>query len=164
MYGITSILGKATEAGIRAQTPDMQPRQRTPEHERAAGGESGVVVAAEAGELAPSRYMMLISRVDRMLARGQVERGVIDQLADYVAERIGGLSPRGRRNLSQLPQLRALGLDDVSALPALARAVFRSDGDVARLMDLLRSQSFAAAMKDETRIATYGPQGLLRAS
>lgn len=156
--------GKQTDSNIRPQNPDLFLRQEAYEREQTAEPARTPRMSVETPESFPSPYMMLISRIDGMLAKGGMDRRVVDRLQQFITERISGISPAARRNLIELPAIQALGVDAAAALPG---AIARGIGDAGQresVMDLLRNPGFAAAMKDEARTNTYGPRGLLRAS
>jgi hypothetical protein len=164
MYSVNATVGKTNEASIRAQTADVLQRQRAQERDRLGDVENGAGQGGEGGQYVPSRYMVLISRIDRMQSQGQVNRPLVDQLTSLLGERLGGLSATARRSLLELPEVQALGVDNVLQLPRVIAAHIHSGTQHEAVMSLLRSPSFAAAIKDELRSATYGPRGMLRAS
>ncbi|MEE8434549.1 MAG: hypothetical protein V3S64_07160 [bacterium] len=164
MQVVGSSTNKQTEPNIRPQNPDLFLRQEAYEREQQAEPVRNPRIAFESPESFPSPYMMLISRIDGMLAKGGMDRRVVDQLQRLITERITGISPAARRNLMELPATQALGVDHAAALP---ETIARGIDDASRresVMELLRNPGFAAAMKDEARTNTYGPRGLLRAS
>lgn len=170
MQVVASSTGKQPDSNIRPQNPDLFLRQEAYEREQTTETIRVPRVAVEPPELSPSPYMMLISRIDGMLAKGSMDTRVVDQLQRLITERISGISPAARRNLMEMPATQSLGVDTAAALPAsIARGIragSSQDGDGEResVMELLRNPAFAAAMKDESRTNTYGPRGLLRAS
>ena len=164
MYAVTSTTSKRSEANIRPQNPDVLLRHRAQERTRLEELQGGGGRGEEDGQHVPSRYMVLISRVDRMLSQGQQDRPLVDQLTSVLGERIAGLSPAVRRTLQELPEVRALGVDNLLQLPRVIAAHLHAGTQREAVMALLRSPQFAAAIKDESRSTTYGPRGRLRAS
>lgn len=164
MQPVTSSTVKNADNSIRAHNPDLFSRREA--YEQSASTEIRPVrsIGGETTEVAPNPYMMLISRIDGQLAKGGVERGVVEQLRSLLSARIAGLTPAARRNLLELPQARALGVEDASRLPAQVANGIQDEATGEAAMNLLRDPAFAAAMKDESRISTYGPRGFLRAS
>src|SRR3990172_284017 len=96
MYGVTSTIGKNSEASLRAQNPDVLLRQRGQERHRLPDLEGGAGQGGDGGQYVPSRYMVLISRIDRMQSQNQVDRPLVDQLTSLLGERLAGLSPMAR--------------------------------------------------------------------
>lgn len=164
MYGIAATTAKTSETSLRPQNADVLLRQRTqyphslPEPE--GRGEQG----GDSGRFVPSRYMVLISRVDRMQTQEQVDRPLVDRLTNLLGERIAALSQRVRRTLEALPEVRALGVENLLQLPRVIAAHLHAGTQHEAVMALLRAPAFAAAIKDESRTTTYTPQGMLRAS
>ena len=164
MQAVGSSTGKQAEPNIRLQNPDLFLRQEAYEREQKTEPARTHRLVVESPESFPSPYMMLISRIDGMLAKGSTDQRVVNQLQNLIAERIAGISPAARRNLMELPVTQALAVDNAAALPG---SIARGIDDTTRresVMELLRDPGFAAAMKDESRTNTYGPRGLLRAS
>jgi hypothetical protein len=64
----------------------------------------------------------------------------------------------------ELPEVQALGVESLQQLPRLIAAHIHAGTQREAVMSLLRSPSFAAIIKDESRTTTYGPRGMLRAS
>jgi hypothetical protein len=164
MYAVNAAIGKSSEANIRPQNPDVLLRQRTQDRLRLSELEGGTGQQGEGGQYVPSRYMVLISRIDRMQQQGQPDRPLVDQLTNLLGERIAGLSLAVRRHLQELPELKALGVENLAQLPRVIAAHLHAGTQREAVMNLLRSPDFAAAIKDESRTATYGPRGMLRAS
>ena len=164
MYGISATIGKSSEASLRAQNPDVLLRQRAQERERLSDLTGGNGQGGEGGQYVPSRYMVLISRIDRMQSQDQVERPLVDQLTNLLGERLAGLSPMARRAVLELPEVQALGVESLVQLPRIIAAHIHARTQREAVMNLLRSPEFAAIIKDESRTATYGPRGMLRAS
>ncbi len=157
-------LSRQAEAGIKSHNPDLYHRKDAYERSQEAEGGLASGPAAQTPEIAPSPYMMLISRIDAMLRQGRVDPRVVGQLRGMLVQRIGGLTTSARRALVDTPEARALGVEDATRLPDLVSARLQGGEPQEGLLALLRNPSFAAAMKDETRMATYGPRGLLQAS
>lgn len=170
MQLIATTTGKQPESNIRTQNPDLFLRQEAYEREQKTETLGTPHIAVQSSELSPSPYMMLISRIDGMLAKGGMDPRVVDQLHRLITERITGISPAARRNLMELPAIQTLGVDSAAALPGTiasgigAESSQDDNGRRDNVMELLRNPGFAAAMKDESRTNTYGPKGLLRAS
>jgi hypothetical protein len=164
MYGVNPTSGKTSETNLRPQNADVLLRQRVQERERLAELESNTGEGGEGGQYVPSRYMVLISRIDRMMRQGQPDRPLVDRLTSLLGERIAALTPRSRRTLEELPEVRALGVESLLQLPRVLAAHLHAGTQHEAVMALLRSPEFAAAIKDEARTTTYTPQGLLRAS
>jgi len=164
MYGITSTIGKSNEASLRPQNPDVLLRQRAQERQEAPALGGGPGQDGDGSQYVPSRYMVLISRIDRMQTEGNLDRPLVDQLTSLLGQRIAGLSPRARRNLQELPEVQALGIDNLLGLPRAIAAHLHAGTQREAVMALLRSPEFAAAIKDESRTTTYGPRGMLHAS
>jgi hypothetical protein len=164
MYGVNPTSGKTSETNLRPQNADVLLRQRVQERERLAELESNTGEGGEGWQYVPSRYMVLISRIDRMMRQGQPDRPLVDRLTSLLGERIAALTPRSRRTLEELPEVRALGVESLLQLPRVLAAHLHAGTQHEAVMALLRSPEFAAAIKDEARTTTYTPQGLLRAS
>lgn len=164
MYGVITTLNAGAETGLRPQHSDALQRQRATERSRTAGLMSGSGQGGDTGQYVPSRYMMLISRVDRMMRQGPADDPEVDQLTNLLGERIAGLTARGRRALRDLPEMQALGVDDVHRLPEVLAGHIHAGTEREAVMSLLRSREFAAIIRDESRTTTYGPRGFLRAS
>ncbi len=164
MQPVSASSGNQPESNLRPQNPNLHLRQEAYEQsqETQAPRKAGVVV--ESQEMAPSPYMMLISRIDAMLNKGKVDQRTLDQLQAILSERIGGFTAAARRNLLEMPSAKALELDSAAALPGYVSRHLRDGRQRDAVMELLRNPVFAAAMKDESRTATYGPRGYLRAS
>lgn len=164
MQAVGSSTGKQTEPNIRPQNPDLFLRQEAYEREQKTDLPKVSRTAVESPESFPDPYMMLISRIDGMLAKGKMDWRVVNQLQFLITERVTGISPAAQRNLMELPATQALGVEHAAALPGfITRGIDDSDRRES-VMELLRNPGFAAAMKNEARITTYGPKGLLRAS
>ncbi|HKI99651.1 MAG TPA: hypothetical protein VKB51_14345 [bacterium] len=164
MYGVTSTTGKTNEASLRPQNADVLLRQRPQEQQRPPVLDGHAGQEDEGSQYVPSRYMVLISRIDRMQSQGQLDRPLVDRLTSLLGQRLAALSPAVRRTLQELPEVRALGVDNLLQLPRVIAAHLHAGTQREAVMALLRSPEFAAAIKDESRTATYTPQGLLRAS
>jgi hypothetical protein len=164
MYGINATTSKSNEANLRPQNADAPGRHRTQEHERPREPDGGPVPEEQDGKYVPSRYMVLISRIDRMQSQHRPERPLVDRLTSLLGERLAALSPHARRALAALPEVRALDVEDPLQLPRVIAAHLQAGTQAEAVMALLRSPEFAAAIKDEARTATYTSQGLLRAS
>jgi hypothetical protein len=128
----------------------------------------------EAGGLAPSVYTVLVSRIEN---RGAGDATAVDELADWLDQRLPRISDQARRRIMRLPEYEAAGLTpefDSLARQVAARLRTRSekpepgaaqDSVTQTMLDLLKHPLFAAYMKDQqVRVAMYGPRGLLRAS
>jgi hypothetical protein len=164
MEVVTSTLVKPSEANLRPQNSDILPRQQREEVTGTGEGEGRPAYTGEAGVLAPNAYMMLISRIDNMIRKGRPEPRTVEQLARLLGERVQGLMLPARRHLEALPEVQALRVNSLRELPAVIAAHLEAGTESEALLALLRSPAFAAAMKDESRTATYGPHGMLRAS
>ena len=166
MYGITATTGKTNETSLRPQNQnaDVLLRQRAQERPEAPPLGGGPGQDGEGGQYVPSRYMVLISRVDRMQSEGTLDKPLVDQLTSLLGQRLAGLSAHARRTLLALPEVQALGVDNLLSLPRIIAAHLHAGTQREAVMALLRSPDFAAAIKDESRTTTYGPRGMLRAS
>lgn len=164
MYGISPTTAKTNEANLRPQNADVLLRQRTQDTQRPPELDGGEEQGGEGGRFVPSRYMVLISRIDRMQSQEQTNRPLVDRLTSLLGERISALSPRVRRTLEALPEVRALGVENLLQLPRVIAEHLHAGTQHEAVMALLRAPAFAAAIKDEARTQTYTPQGLLRAS
>lgn len=117
----------------------------------------------EANGFTPSPYTVLVSRIEN---RGAADPTAVDELADWLEQRLPRISEQSRRRIAALPEYAAAGLtSDFNSLPRQIAARLR-DGSVAQAMlALLKHPVFAAYMKDQqVRVAMYGPRGILRAS
>jgi hypothetical protein len=164
MQGVTSTVGKSSETPARPHNPDLLNRQRVLERYDTASRPAGKATGAEEAAFSPSAYLMMISRIENQLRRGATDRPAVDQLSRMLAEKLSILTQRTRRSLLELPEVKTLGVDNLSQLPVLARSRLSSGEDTAPLLNLLKTPAFVAAINDEVRTRTYGPQGLLRAS
>jgi len=161
---VTTNIHRSTESGIKAHQADVQLRQR-PEREGPHTESDAVkVTTGSSPEEVPSNYMMLISRIDNMMRRGQVDSEPVDELGSLLTLKISRMPAASRRALVALPEMQALEVENLAHLPlAIARRVFSGE-DTAAVLNLLRNTTFASAIKDETRNTTYGPRGYLLAS
>ena len=164
MQVISSAVTKGSDSNIRPQNADVMLRQRPHQEQPLSESERSATLAAEGSQKAPSGYMVLISRIDNMLRQGRPERASVEKLAQILADRIARLGPQTRRSLLEISQVKALGVDNLTQLPQTITAHIYAGTQREAVMGLLREPTFAAAIKDEFRIATYGPKGLLRAS
>lgn len=170
MQVLSSSTGKQPEANIRPQNPSLFLGQDAYKREQNTETILNPRPAVDSSESFHSPYVMLISRVDGMLAKGGTDPKVVHQLQQFITERIIGSSPAARRNLMELPAIKALGVEQAAALPGTIASGLGAGSSKAgpgrreSVMELLRNPGFAAAMKDEPRTNTYGPKGLLRAS
>ena len=164
MYVVAGSIGKGIDNGMRPPGADVMQRQRAQDRARPAELSGGAGQGSDGGQYVPSRYMVLISRIDRMLGQGAVEDPAVDQLTSLLGARIATLTARGRRTLLEMPELQALGVEQLSQLPRVLAQHIHAGTEREAVMALLRSPDFAAVMRDESRTSTYGPQGMLRAS
>ncbi len=164
MEMVTATISKGSDTNTRPQNPDVLLRQRPNDRARFAEAVQGSPFATGTVEYVPSRYMVLISRIDNMLRKGHPEPEAIEQLSHLLSEKISAMNEHQRRNLQELPPLRALGVDNLVQLPRSVAGHLHAGTQSDTVLDLLRAPTFAAAIKDESRTTTYGPRGILRAS
>jgi hypothetical protein len=128
----------------------------------------------EANGLAPSVYTVLVSRIEN---RGAGDTTAVDELADWLDQRLPRISEQARRRIMSLPEYEGAGLTpefDSMARQMAARLRTRNEASTPNsqpdsitqsMLSLLKHPLFAAYMKDQqVRIAMYGPRGFLRAS
>lgn len=164
MEMVAATISKGSDTNPRPQNPDVLLRQRPNDRARFAEAAQGSPFATGTVEYVPSGYMVLISRIDNMLRKGRPEREAIEQLSHLLSEKISAMNEHRRRNLQELPPLRALGVDNLVQLPRSVAGHLHAGTQSDAVLDLLRAPAFAAAIKDESRTTTYGPRGILRAS
>lgn len=169
MESVTLSTHHNSDLNVKPRNADVQLGQGTAQQGRTDETEILPGSIGETSEQLPPSYMLLISRIDNMMRKGQPEPEPVEQLGRLLTDKIARMTASTRRILAQLPQVKALEVDDLVHLPRVVTDRIQDDGiqtgdDAGPVMDLLRSPVFAAQMKDETRTATYGPQGFLRAS
>lgn len=164
MESVTLSTHHNPEHHVKPRNADLLLGQGYAEQGRADESETVPGSAGEVSESLPPSYMLLISRIDNMMRKGQPEPEPVEQLGRLLVEKIARMTVSTRRILAGLPQVKALEVEDLTHLPRTVTDRIQVGDDSGAVMDLLRSPVFAAQMKNETRSATYGPQGFLRAS
>ncbi len=164
MESVTLSTHHNTDLNVKPRNADFLLGQGTAEQGRTDESETVPGSVGEVSESLPPSYMLLISRIDNMMRKGQPEPEPVEQLGRLLMEKIARMTASTRRILAELPQVKALEVEDLTHLPRAVTDRIQAGDESGAVMDLLRSPVFAAQMKNETRSATYGPQGFLRAS
>ena len=164
MQALTPAFNKSINSSVFTQHSDVLSKNQESDRDGLKGIKPSEGINPDLEDNSPGDYMMLISRIDNMLREGRFDREPVDHLARYLAGRIAQLPVGSRQNLQALPEMRTLGVNNLTLLPTTLSNGFHSRTQTPELFALLRSPVFAAAMKNENGPGTYGPRGLMRAS
>lgn len=164
MQMVAATVNQGSENPLRTHNPELQMRQRREPEAEATGEQRAAYLALEAQQSAPAAYTMLLSRIDNQLREGGADAALVERLRSLLSERIRSLTAHTRDTLQALPQVQALGVAELDALPEVVQERLREGESTEPVLDLLRTPRFAAIMRDEPRMRFYGPGGMLRAS
>ncbi|MBI4083688.1 MAG: hypothetical protein HY423_13870 [Candidatus Lambdaproteobacteria bacterium] len=113
---------------------------------------------------APSAYGLMVSRLESLVNRNAVDEPSLERLRAHIAQRIGALGEDSRRALAALAEAHGVQAPRAAQVPARLQELLRNPAQAKTALALLKDTAFAALMKDQPRVRTYGPQGLMRAS
>lgn len=112
----------------------------------------------------PNAYMLLVSRLENMIARGQMDERTLEQLRTHIAQHLAALPEHSRQTIRALEGYTQIGAESFQRLPeTLTRAVRQADKSGAALT-FMKQPEFVAYMRNEPSNRLYSPRGLLRAS
>jgi hypothetical protein len=112
----------------------------------------------------PSAYALMVSRLESLVNRNAVDEPSLERLRAHIAQRIGALGEESRRALAALADLHGVQAPRATQVPVRLQELLRTPAQAPTALGLLKDTAFAALMKDQPRVRTYGPQGLMRAS
>jgi hypothetical protein len=164
MYPTTHAVATSSEASAHLSHPNVLAQRRVPDKvKRQTSGEEAV--ANGAGSVySPNAYMLLISRLENMARRGELDPRTLDQLKTHMAFHLAVLPEHSRLTIQAIEGYAQLGVENLARLPdALVTALGNPEKAQAAL-EFLKQPAFAAYMRNEPRNRLYSAQGVLRAS
>ncbi len=137
------------DMAAKAYSANVNQTKRAAHVTRSAPAAAPAAPEAKERENVPSQYTLLLSRVERRLERGRLEREALEPLIRLLTQRLEQLSEQARRRIASLPELQAAGLADVSTLPDQVRTRLLDSAQAAATLELLKQPVIAALMKHQ---------------
>ena len=164
MNATTHVVQTSAEAQAQLAHSNVLAQRRLPERaKRAQPGEQSQATAA-GSVYASNAYMLLISRIENMVRRKEIDPSTLDQLRSHIAQHLTVLPERSRQTIQGLEGYGQLGAETFAGLPnTLVRALRNSD-KAGPALEFLKQPAFVAYMRNEPKNRLYSAQGILRAS
>ena len=164
MYGSTGAITMSAESQTHMPHGNALAKQRGTESPKRAGNGKEAAAATSGATYTPNAYMLLLSRLDSMVRRNDMDKATLDQLRAHVAQHMALLPAHSRLKVQQLEDYGVLGVEKLAGLPDAIVRTLRDSTKAAAALNFLKQPDFVAYMRDEPRGNLYGADGALRAS
>jgi hypothetical protein len=164
MYGSTGAIATSSESQAHLPHGNVLAHQRAVERPKRPAGAKETVGTAAGATYTPNAYMLLLSRLDNMVRRNELDQATLEQLRNHVVQHLALLPAHSRLKIQQLEDYGALGVEKLAQLPDAIVRTLRDHAKAASAMNFLKQPDFVAYMRDEPRGNLYGANGVLRAS
>lgn len=164
MNAASHVVTTSPEAKAQLAHSNVLAHRHAPDRAKrpAAGKPSGEATAGSV--YSANAYMMMISRVDNMVRRGESDPNTLDELRTHIAQHLAVLPEHSRQTIRALEGYAQLGADTFARLPdTLIRAVSHAEKAPTALR-FMKDPAFVSYMRNEPRHRLYNPNGILRAS
>ena len=164
MYPTTHVVTTSQEASAHLSHPNVLAHRRVPERVKRQGAGEETGTSGPGSVYAPNAYMLLISRLENMVRRNQIDPRTLDQLRSHIAQHLAGLPEHGRQTVQAIDGYAQLGAEKFARLPEVLMRDLRNPHKAQAALEFLKQPAFVAYMRDEPANRLYSAQGVLRAS